>query len=250
MSFLKNMTKTNMEKNEDRVGGGFERYPTDIYVGKITHAFLGQWDSGAKYFDLAIVMDDGKKYQQKITITNSKGDNFWTKEGKNYPLPGFTILDDLAQTTAGVDASELDTEERIIMVKDNGQDVQKSVEMIVQLVGERTAFALQRKITTKMEKDAEGKYTIPTTTENSENEIVKIFHEPTMMTTVEAANGKEAGEFHKAWLEANQGKDRDARYKGNIKPVAAGAPTTKASAPGVAPKPGAAAPAKKSLFNK
>ena len=65
-----------------------------------------------------------------------------------------------------------------------------------------------------------------------------------MMTTVEARAEKTEGEFHKVWLDKNQGKTRDKTHKGE----ATGAKPVSAKPAGGAPQASAGAGARKPLF--
>ena len=252
MSFLKNLTKDNLEQSRDQVGG-FKIHDSDMYSGKIQHAFLAQWGSGAHYMNLSVKLDNGSVYNENITITNASGENFWERDGKKHPLPGFTILDDIALCTAGVSAAELDEpEEKVVNIydKDAGAQVPKAVPMLMQLVGADITLGIIKKIETVMDKNqATGKYDIITDKERESNFIDKVFHNPSNLTTVEARNGKEEAAFYEEWIKANKGKVRDARKKGSTgtagAPVRPGAP--KAAAPGATAASGAPAQ-KKPLF--
>ena len=237
-----------MEEVKDSVGGGFAVYDTDIYKAKIKMAFLDVWGSGANYVALTLAMPDGKDYSENITITNKKGDTFYTKNDKHYPLPGFVTIDDMCLVTLGVGLSEMDehTEEKQVMVydKDAGKEIPKVKQVLTGLLGKEVAVAIQKSIETKMDKDGEGKYTIPTADTREANSIEKVFEPESMMTTVEARAEKTEGEFHKVWLDKNQGKTRDKTHKGE----STGGKPVSAKPAGGAPQASAGAGARKPLF--
>ena len=241
-------TDVKLEEVKDSVGGGFSVLDTDIYKAKIKMAFLDVWGYGANYVALTLALENGKEYSENITITNKKGDTFYEKNGKNYPLPGFVTIDDLCLVTLGVGLSEMDehTEEKQVAVydRDAGKEIPKVKQVLTGLLGKDVAVAIQKSIETKMDKDGEGKYTIPTADTRESNSIEKIFEPESMMTTVEARAEKTEGEFHKVWLEKNQGKTRDKTHKSDAtggKPVSAKPATS-------APQAGGAAGARKPLF--
>lgn len=237
-----------LEEVKDSVGGGFSVLDTDVYKGKVKMAFLDVWGSGANYAALTLALENGKEYSENITITNKKGDTFYEKNGKNYPLPGFVTIDDLCLVTLGVGLSEMDehTEEKQVAVydRDAGKEIPKVKQVLTGLLGKDVAVAIQKSIETKMDKDGDGKYTIPTADTRETNSIEKIFEPESMMTTVEARAEKSEGEFHKVWLEKNQGKTRDKTHKGD----ATGGKSVSSKPAGSAPQAGSAAGARKPLF--
>ena len=241
-------TDVKLEEVKDTVGGGFSVLDTDIYKGKVKMAFLDVWGSGANYVALTLALENGKEYSENITITNKKGDTFYEKNGKNYPLPGFVTIDDLCLVTLGVGLSEMDahTEEKQVAVydRDAGKEIPKVKQVLTGLLGKDVAVAIQKSIETKMDKDGEGKYTIPTADTREANSIEKIFEPESMMTTVEARAEKTEGEFYKVWLEKNQGKTRDKTHKSG----ATGGKLVSAKPAGSAPQAGGAAGARKPLF--
>ena len=253
MSFLKTLTKDNLEQTQDRVGG-FKVFDSDLYSGKVQHAYLSQWPSGAHYLALSVKFDDGSVYSENITLTNSKGENFYERDGKRYPMMGFTILDDMALCIAGVSASELDEpEEKVVNVydKDAGAQVPKSVPMLMQLVGGDITLGLLKKIETVHTKNpTTGKYDVPTDKEREYNTIDKVFHNPTNLTTVEARNGKETAAFFEEWLKANKGKVRDERKKAAGTAGAPARPGAPTAAPAAAPAAGAPGRGKPLFGNK
>lgn len=250
MSFLKSLNTAPLEKPEDRAGGSFEALPTDIYKAVVDYAYLDKYGSGSHFVAMGFTSEDGRKYFDRLLLTNKQGLNYYEREGKKYALPGFQVFSDLVNMITGKGIDELsDPEEKVIKQKRNGEEQQVAVEMLTDLLGGTVNLAIVRKITTKMEKDADGQYTIPTTEERTENSIEKVMHEPSMLTMVEAERGLEKGEFYLEWLKNNKGKDRDARYKGNM--PKAGAPARAVKPLGAAPTAGSAAAApKKNLFAK
>lgn len=246
--FANNAAK--LEETKDSVGGGFSVLDSNIYKGSVKLAFLDVWGSGAHYVDLTLTVD-GKDYNEKITITNKQGENFYEKNGKNYPLPGFVTIDDLCLVTIGKGLADMDdeTEERTVKVydRDAQAELPKAKQVLVGLLGKPVAVAIQKAVETKMEKDSDGKYTVPTAETRETNSIEKVFEVESMMTTVEARAEKTEGEFHQVWLDKNQGKVRDKTSKAAVggKPMAAKAGASAASAPQAG---AAAAGARKPLF--
>lgn len=221
--FANNASK--LEEVKDSVGG-YSVLETDIYKGTVKLAYLDVWGSGAHYVDLTLTLN-GKDYNEKITITNKQGENFYEKNGKNYPLPGFVTIDDICLVTVGKGLADMDeeTEEKTVNVydRDAGKEIPKVKQVLVGILGKSVAVAIQKSVETKMEKDADGKYTVATNETRESNALEKVFEPETMMTTVEARAEKTEGEFYEVWLDKNKGKTRDKTVKGGAagKPVGA-----------------------------
>jgi len=218
-----NLTDQGLEKAEDRLGGGFSPRETDIYTFKIKAAYAGKSQGGAMNVSL-IAVDSQGEYRETIYITNKKGENFFVKDGKKIPLPGFTIINDLCLIATGEPLSEQETEEKVINLYDfeAKKEVPTSVPMIMALVGAEVSLAIQKNLEDKKEKDAAGDYA-PTGETRETNTISKVFHTETKMTVVEALEGAEEAKFWDAWLEKNKGKvfDRTQKDAGGGKPAGA-----------------------------
>ena len=248
MSIFSNLVTNNLEQTEDRLGG-FTPFATDLYTGKIKLAYAGVSDGGAQYIHLIVVMANNREYSEIIYITNKNKQNFFTKNGKNFPLPGFTTIDDICLMTTEKPLSQQTTEDKMVKVYDNTQkkEVPKSLPVLVDLLDKEITLGIVHQISSKMNKDSNGHYTINTGETRDENFIDKVFHTPTMLTTVEARNGVENAEFHKLWLEKNQGKVRDNTKKGGTAGAGVGAPNA-GGAPGMAPQAPAGQAPRQSLF--
>jgi len=247
------------EKTQDNLGGSFGAKETDIYTGNVKVAYVGKADSGADW--MQIIIEDMKnsdgiaagelRAQVYFTSGKEKGNKpTYEKNGKEYYLPGFTVINDMMLLATGQELFEADFEEKIVKVYDFEQkaEINKSVMVPIELIGQEVTFALEKTIESKQSKGDDGKYH-----DNGEtrevNEIQKLFHPELLVTVVEAREAeaaekeltKELAVFYPAWLEKNKGKTRDKTTGGNGKG-------------GTPPKPGAgnsASPAgSKSLFGK
>lgn len=208
-----NLTDAGLEKAEDRLGGGFSVRDTDIYTFKIKAAYAGKSAGGA--MNVSLICEDSQgEYRETIYITNRKGENFFVKDGKKIPLPGFTIINDLCLIATNEPLSSQETEEKVIKLYDfeAKKEVPTAVPMIMSLVDAEVSFAIQKTIEDKNAKDDSGEY-VPTGETREVNNIVKVFHTETKMTIVEAMNGAEEAKFWDAWVEKNQGKVYDKSTK-------------------------------------
>lgn len=253
MSLFGNLTSAGLEESQDRLGGGFGAIETKIYSGIIKALYAGQSGKGAR--NVTLIADfAGREYRETIYITNRKGENFFTKDGKKVPLPGFTTIDDLCLVATGKPLAEQEAEDKMVKIYDAEakKELPKTVPMIVEAIGKPISLAIVKQIVNKnVLNESTGEYEATAET-REENFTDKVFDTDTKMTVNEARAGADTAAFWDGWLERNQGKTRDKR---SVKEGEAGATGT----PG-APKPRAAGSAtppaanqaapRKSLFGK
>lgn len=243
MGIFSNLTKDGLEEAKDSLGGNFSARETGIYTGKLTAAYLTVAKSGAQA--ISLVFNDGSEYREDIYITNKEGKNYFLNKDDNtkkVPLPGFTIIDDLCLMLTEKPLSEQESEEKVVKVYDfeAKADVNKSVQMLVDLLDQDISFAIVKEVVNKQVKGPNGYVDDPAGGTREQNHIDKVYHTATKLTVLEAQRGLEAGVFWDEWLKKNEGntRDRTAKKKGGV----AGAPPTAAN--------GAAAAPKTSLFGK
>lgn len=260
---LKEKTQ-NAEAAKDSLGGSnFGSKDTDVYTGDIKVAYVGKADSGADWIQLIIEnmkTSDGLpagefRAQVYFTSGKEKGNKpTYEKNGKEYYLPGYTVVNDMMLMSTGHELFDAAFEEKIVKVYDFDAkaEVNKSVMVPVDLIGTHIMFAVEKAVENKQSKGDDGKYH-----DNGEtrevNEIQKVFHPELLLTVVEAQEAEKADKelspelavFRTAWLEKNKGKTRD-KTKGSAGSTGKG---------GVPPKPGASTASSsptggKSLFGK
>lgn len=256
MSIFKNLSNDGLEESQDRLGG-YAPKETDIYSGTVSNAFVGTAQSGA--MNITFMFDfGGTEYRETVYITNKDGQNYFLGKdkdgkptGKKNPLPGFTIADDICVCAAGAPLSELEPEEKIVKIynPESKKEEPKSVPVITALLGKPISLAIFKVLENKSKKnDSTGEYE-DTAEERTVNQIEKVFHTETKMTTVEARNGQTEGKFWDAWLEKNKGQVKDKRSIKDGQGGATGAP--KSNRPvGGPPQAGNAGAPRKSLFGK
>jgi len=246
------LTTDNLEQAEDRVGG-FTPFESDIHTGDIKAFYGGKSPGGAKFIQL-IVAVGGKEYRETIYVTNKQGQNFFhpkDKSGnrdtsKKVPLPGFTIVNDIALVTVGKELHQLDFEDKVVNVYDFDakKELPKTVPMAMEVIGEKVSLGILQILESK--KTKQGDEYVATGEDRTVNSINKVFHTESQMTVVEAQEGAESAAFWDKWLDSNKGKVQDMRDK-NPQAGNAGRPPK----PGAAPSSsGETASPAKSLFNK
>lgn len=213
-----NLTDTaNLEKTTDRVGGGFEPFPSDVYTGKIKLAYVGK-SSSSEARNITLIVDvAGKELRETIYITTGKGENFYVDKSdqKKRPLPGFELIDDICLLTTNAGLVDQDSEEKVVKIYDYTQraDVNTPVQCLTALHGQDVKLCVLREIVDKEKKNDAGEY-VATGETRSQNKIYKAVHPETDKTVNEYRNEIDTATFLPAWLEMNKGKDRDLVKKG------------------------------------
>lgn len=248
MTLFNNLTSDGLETTGDSLGG-FSAVNSDIYTGKIKSFYAGKSAGGANSLTLELALPGGRSYRETVYMTNKQGQNFFLNKqdnSKKVPLPGFTIINDIALCTLGVPLAELAFEDKVLNIWDSeaGKEMPKSVPVAIDILGQEITVAIHKNLEDKTVK--QGDSYVPTGDSKEVNVIDKVFNTATKMTVAEAMAGEKTPQFHDAWLERNKDKVRDKTSK-NDNTVGAGA----AGRPGV-PTAGAPAAAgggaRKSLF--
>lgn len=209
---FKNLNTEGMEQQEDRLGGGFSKLATDSYTGVIKQFYGMKSEGGAE--GVVLILDiNGQEYRENIYATNKKGENFYTKDGKKYQLPGFITLNDLALCTVGKQLSELEWEEKQVKQYnfEKRAEETKAAQVAIELIGETVTVAIVNTLKNKQEKNAQGAYVDVAGGDREENHIEKVFNTESLLTVREAIDQKEVAEFHPQWVEKNKGQQRDKR---------------------------------------
>lgn len=234
------LNNTDLEESRDVLGGGNQPLETDAYTGKIKLAYAGKSAQGANF--LAVHIDaNGREYRETIYVTNRKGENFYPRDDKKIPLPGFTVANDLALLSTGQDLASQTFEEKVVSLYDfdERKEVPTKVLAATSMMGKDITVGILKTITNKSKKnESTGAYE-PINEKREENNIDKVFHAETKKTVSEFTTRAENAEFYPKWVEKNRGQTRN-KYK---EQGSSGLPGQAAPAPG-----GASAPAGKSLF--
>lgn len=209
MGLFKGMNANNVEKHEERVGGGFTPFASDVYDATVKLAWAGSAKSGAMFVDFTFDVG-GRDYNERIYYTNKNGDNFYTKDGKKFGLPGFHQIDALCLITTGEALENQDTEEKIIKVYNFEKKAEEniSVPVITEMLGKPVSLAIIQSIESINEKNDAGEY-VPTDKTRPTNSIDMLFDTESKLTVSEARRGEEEPELYNKWLEKNRGEIRD-----------------------------------------
>lgn len=187
-----------------------------VYEAEIKMAFAGQSSGGARSVTLQLKLENGKDYSETVYVSNREGKNVYEKDGKEYYLPGFLLINNIAVLATERNLFDLaeDVETRTVKLYDYDlrKEVATDVPAIIPLIGKRIKVAI-------LEKEEE-KNTLNTSTNKYEpsgefrikNEMVKVFNPDTNQTVPEMRDEKDASVITD-WLEVNQGKLKVAERK-------------------------------------
>lgn len=211
-----NKLGTNGLEIEDKLGGGYQVFPTDIYKAKVEFAYGGQSEKGALFVRFGFKVD-GKDFVKSIYVTNRNGENFFTsKQGNKVLLPGFVVVESICQMIAGKSLSDARQVTKVVndYNPETGKTENFEVTMLVELLNGEILLAIQQLLENKYK----GGGTVDT------NDINTVFHPETKQTLAEAMADREAS-FHDKWLTANKDKVRDNTKngtKGGVSPSTTG----------------------------
>ena len=209
------------EKEKD-VLGGRSLLPTGLYEGTIDVAYLTKSSGGATAFNFVFDIG-GKKVRDTIYVTNRSGGVTYTKDGKKFPLPGYSLVNALAKLTAGKEIPQLDFEKKLVKIYNFEQrkEVPTEVDVAVELVGQPVKLGIELHRENKNAKDQAGNY-VPTAEIREFNTVTRVFHVKTGQTAAEY-NAQAPAEFMALWVKEFDGKVIDKTTKGPVAPAPAAA---------------------------
>ena len=229
MSFLSGISKEGLEDSQDRLGGRV-LFNSDVYDATIKAVYGTISKSGAKAFNI-IADIKGTEYRETAYITDSKGNNFFhgtqeSNKDKKFPMPGFTLIDDLCLLITGYPLDSQVIEDKVFKIYDFDAkaEIPKSVPMLVNLTGKEVTLAIVKILENKSQKsESTGKYEKIADTQEINN-IDKIFHYETKKTVVEFREGIDPAQFMNQWIEKNKDKIRNKVDKNVSSGISSGKP--------------------------
>jgi len=203
-----------VEKAKDTLGGGGV-LDTDIYLSTLKTVYFSESKGGAMSATVIAELEDGSEFKttQWILSGDAKGNlPYYERNGKKYPLPGYSVIDDLCELTLGMSVSEAETEEKSVKIYDFElqKEVPTEVDCLADIKGHTILFAVQKQLEDKNEKAENGSY-VPTGEYRETNEIAKVFNEDG--ATFNEVQDKTSAVFGEKWLAKNKGKVRDRTSK-------------------------------------
>lgn len=212
------LTSNELEQSTDSLGGGGP-LPTNVYPGIISMVYAGESSGGAKSLTVHVALDNGREYRETLYVTSSKEKgqkNYYERDGKKHPLPGYTVANDLALLSTGKDLSNQTWEEKVVKVYDYNAKAEVPTKVLVatSMLNLPIKLAIQQETRNKRAKNAQGVYE-ETNDSVDVNSIDKVFHHKSGQTSNELMASKDQnapGEFIEKWQAKNADKTRN-RFK-------------------------------------
>lgn len=237
-SILSNLTTSEDIGGEEKDSlGGRQLLESGIYKCKIDLAYAKKSDGGALGLFFWFKTEDGKEFRWNTYVTNKQGQNYYTKDGEKFYLPGFNLANSIAMLTTGKEISALeDPEDKVVNLYDNNTkaEIPTKVAALTELMGQEIYVGVVKQTVNKQVKDAAGVYQ-PTAETRDENDVDKFFCAKDGFDKLTSAEirAKRSGQeiqqpFFDGWLKKNQGKTIN-KVKEVTGSAVAGAP--KAGAP-------------------
>lgn len=221
-------TGSNVEKEQD-----FSKrlLDTDVYPGTLKIAFVGQATSGARFVTVQAKLDNGKDYSETVYISNKEGKNTYVKDGKEYYMPGFLLINNLAIMTVGKGLFDLEADVETRAVKlydfDAKKEVLTDVPAIIPMTGKRVLLAIQAEEYEKTKLNDASRQYEGTGEYGTKNQMVKVYNPETRQTAVEMRDDKPAEQLD-SWLASYKGKVKEAQKTAapvGMKTATAGTPS-------------------------
>lgn len=224
-----NLSNDGLEAARDVLGGGGV-FESGVYDGTIALAYAGKSQGGAQFLAVHVQIGD-KQYRETMYVTNKNGQNYWERDGKKNPLPGYTTANDICLMSTGYDLPSQDFQEKVVNLYDFDAkaEVPKKVMVAVDLIGKPITLAILKNLENKTKKnEATGQYE-PIAETRETNTIDKVFHSETGKTASEFVAKKDP-EFKDKWATKNTGRVIDKSKEVGGKPGAPGQARTGAPA--------------------
>lgn len=204
----------------ERVGGGFA-WESGVYDAVVKMVYLNQSASEAVSWNVIIVNSDGKELREAFWIKSGKAKGnktYFTKDGKNYPLPGYSLANSMCIAITGedLDACMKSSEKKTVNIYNVEQKKEVPTErpVVMGLINKPVKVAVHQVIENKMTKGSNGNYESTGETRTVNN--CKFFGNCDGKTAEEIENNTDAVMFDK-WAAKNTGNviDKSSKSKPN-----------------------------------
>ena len=202
-------------------GGGFE-WESGVYDATIKMVYLNQSKTEAVSFNIILEKNSGNFAELResfwVKSGKAKGNKtFYTKDGKDYPLPGYSVANSMCVAVTGdrlpkcMDSAEKKTVK--VWNPEHKKEMPTERPVITSLIGKTVKVAVHQVIEDKQAKNEKGEY-VSTGTSRTVNQC-KFFGN-TEGKTAEEITGKEAATKFDKWAQKNTGTviDKSTKSKG------------------------------------
>lgn len=197
------------ETSIERVGGGYA-WESGVHDATVKLAYLDQAKSEAVSCTIVLTKSDGKELRESFWIKSGKEKGhktYYTKDGKDYPLPGYSVANSLCVAATGESLAKAISlaEKKTINVYNAEQkkEVPTQRPVLVTLLNKQVKVAVHQVLEDQQKKNAAGAYESTGKTRTT-NEC-KFFGNMEGKTAEEITKGEEASMFQK-WAEKNTGQ--------------------------------------------
>lgn len=227
MGLFDKLTTDNLEQDKDFIGGGL--LDSGAYDMVVEMAYVDTSKAGAINVNFTFKDSSGRTLKVTEYVTNRKGENFYTKGNSNYPLPGFTTVNNVCLLGIGKPLSELDTEEKTLSLYnfDVKKEMPMAKQVITDLLGAEITLGVIKSVVDKNTKQADGSYA-PSGETREVNEVDKVFRHGDHFTVAEIISEDEEATYYDGWV---------GKYTGIVRNKAKGTKGSGGSATTTVPKP-------------
>lgn len=194
----------------------FESLESGIYNGKIKQAYFIESKGGALGMALTLELENGSEHRETIYFTNRNKQTFYTRNNKNYDLPGYALLNDLALFTTGKRLEQ--GAESVIQAEvydyDTKSTVKKEVKAPRDMLDKPVCVGILKKEENRTELNSSTNKYEPTNEKITVTNIDAAFHPKTHLSVPELIAKETEPKAYNKWVDKNQGKTKD-----NFKPV-------------------------------
>ena len=192
-------TGVTADVEKDSLGGGI--LPAKTYPGKITLVYMDKSDKGALSVNIHFEEEaGGRTVRQTTYISNQKGEFVYIKDGKTFPLPGYSQMNAFFEATTGKGIAEQETTTKTVKLyiyKDgNGSDQNVEREVFMDLKDHACVAGIL--LVSEEKATKESNYKDGTGEFREFNEFGKWF-DTEGFTATERAGGLEAPVFIHDW---------------------------------------------------
>ena len=202
-------------------GGGFA-WESGVYDATIKMVYLNQSKTEAVSFNIILEKNSGNFAELResfwVKSGKAKGNKtFYTKDGKDYPLPGYSVANSMCVAVTGdrlpkcMDSAEKKTVK--VWNPEHKKEMPTERPVITSLIGKTVKVAVHQVIEDKQAKNEKGEY-VSTGTSRTVNQCKFLGN--TEGKTAEEITGKEAATKFDKWAQKNTGTviDKSTKSKG------------------------------------
>ena len=213
LDILKLGDDVTQEVEKDTLGGS-GALNTDLYAFTIEAAYFDSAKSKAMSVNLKLETAEGRRLNvtEYITSGEAKGCKpYYEKDGKKFPLPGYSKMSTLCQLVSGKTIDQCTAEDKILKLYDfeSRQETNQSKKCITELQGAQIKAGVFKIIEDK--KSKVGDEYVATGETREINEVGKFFNADGK--TIEEVTGGKDATFAAEWVKAHQGKTKDKSTK-------------------------------------